>query len=290
MSDSYGPLLRLWGTSPSQVPAATATHSDLQPFLTSLLSEALPFIQDVPIDPKIEGSAHWKSKGIKTYPSSTAPVYLFERDVAASDLRIVAKANNLPTDNIEPETWFLRRSVHVDAPEKGTATWDEFKSAFKDKHAETELAFTASILNTGLYRSWDVSGVEIEHEGETWVDWTLRYEHSVHKLPAPLKKRDFPVLQATAAAKGQRRFLTIQIAVRGIDKDVDALPGGTIHGVYTSVERVTADESGAIEWLMGTVSDARGVLPGWLQKLSVPGAVAKDVGMFLEWLPSQRKN
>ncbi|CAL3966763.1 unnamed protein product, partial [Diplocarpon coronariae] len=28
----------------------------------------------------------------------------------------------------------------------------------------------------------------------------------------------------------------------------------------------------------------------WLQNLAVPGKIAEDVGMFLAWIPSQRKS
>lgn len=284
---AYGPLLRLWGIAPAQVPAAIASALDLKPLLAALLSEAIPFIQDVPADPDVTGSPYWAPNGLKTYPESAAPVYLFQRDISASELRPAAKANNVSEDRVDSESWFLRRSQHVDAAEKGTASWDEFK----DKHAQTELAFTPTIVSTELHRAWNVSDVEVELSGDTWTNWTLKYEHSVHRLPFPLKKRDFPVLQATAAKEGkEKQFITIQVAVRGVDKDVKEMPSDTIQGVYTSVERVTEDGNDGIEWVMGTVSDAKGILPTWVQKLALPDQVAKDVQLFMGWIPSQRKN
>ncbi|EXJ96331.1 hypothetical protein A1O1_01457 [Capronia coronata CBS 617.96] len=39
-----------------------------------------------------------------------------------------------------------------------------------------------------------------------------------------------------------------------------------------------------IEWIMATASDAKGNLPLWMQKMGVPGAVAKDVGYFMKWI------
>ena len=44
-----------------------------------------------------------------------------------------------------------------------------------------------------------------------------------------------------------------------------------------------------IEWVMATASDAKGWLPMWLQKTSVPGAVVKDVGFFVDWVMKRRK-
>ena len=43
-----------------------------------------------------------------------------------------------------------------------------------------------------------------------------------------------------------------------------------------------------VEWVMATASDARGALPGWVQKLGTPGAVVKDVGLFLGWVDGRR--
>ncbi|KAK5461242.1 hypothetical protein LTS15_003305 [Exophiala xenobiotica] len=58
-------------------------------------------------------------------------------------------------------------------------------------------------------------------------------------------------------------------------------------GLYTAVEvvrRRDRERGGEIEWIMATSSDAKGNLPMWLQKMSLPGAIAKDVGFFLRWI------
>jgi len=58
---------------------------------------------------------------------------------------------------------------------------------------------------------------------------------------------------------------------------------------YAAVERLRiVPSSGQIEWIMATASDAGGNLPQFVQNLAVSGEVAKDVKMFLEWIPSQR--
>lgn len=85
--------------------------------------------------------------------------------------------------------------------------------------------------------------------------------------------------------------------------------GTVVMGLYTSVERckrlpasVPAEGEGAAvtegkgegqaetetEWLMATASDAGGILPGWAQKLGTPGAVVKDVGLFVTWAEGRR--
>lgn len=46
----------------------------------------------------------------------------------------------------------------------------------------------------------------------------------------------------------------------------------------------SAEPEAKIEWIMATASDAKGNVPLWMQKMSVPGAVAKDVGYFIKWI------
>jgi len=45
-----------------------------------------------------------------------------------------------------------------------------------------------------------------------------------------------------------------------------------------------------IEWTMATASDAKGWLPMWAQKLGVPGAIVKDVGLFIGWVAKGRES
>jgi hypothetical protein len=216
-------------------------------------------------------------------------VHLFERIVPASELQAIAKKHQqlqIDTSKVRSESWILRQSVHEDAAATGTASWDEWVKTFKDNHAETEKEFTPTVLSTTLLQTWDCSGVEIETEGDTWVGWTLKLEESVHKMPAPLKTRVFPVFQATCAARGRREVMIIQIALR--DPEAESEEKEHVWGAYTSVERLRETE-GSVEWVMGTVSDARGILPAWLQRLTVPGFIAKDVEMFLAWIATERK-
>ncbi|KAM0341351.1 hypothetical protein ACHAPU_010094 [Fusarium lateritium] len=300
MTESYGPIVRLWGIHPSKIPAAGAQTEELKVLLTSILLEAVHFINTVPSEiPSLEPATElrstsevWKHKTIKTYDPSTAPVHVFERTVDAETLAIVAQKNpglDITSDKAQSELWALRRSTHEPKKEKGTAAWDEFVRCFKEKHAEAEKVFTPSVVSFKRLQEWDCSGIEIQLEGETWTDWTLRREESVHDLPGPLSKRVFPVLQATAAVRGRKEFLIIQIAVRANDGATDvAVHEGPIRAAYTSIERVRELDSGSLEWIMGTASDAGGLVPMWAQKLGLAGAIAKDVSFFMEWVGKER--
>ncbi|KAF4963010.1 hypothetical protein FSARC_8955 [Fusarium sarcochroum] len=300
MSESYGPLVRLWGIHPSKLPTAGAQSEDLKALLASILLEAVHFVDTVPSEiPSVEPATElrsttdlWKHKTVKNYDGSTAPVHVFERTVDAETLGVVAQENpglGMSPDKAQSELWALRRSTHEAKKEKGTADWDEFVRCFKEQHAEAEKVFTPSVVSFKRLHEWDCSGIEIQLEGETWTDWTLRREESVHDLPGPLSKRVFPVLQATAAVRGRKEFLIVQIAIRASDEATDAAAHeGPIRAAYTSVERIRELGDGSLEWVMGTASDAKGLVPMWAQNLGLPGAVAKDVDKFMHWIGEER--
>lgn len=56
-----------------------------------------------------------------------------------------------------------------------------------------------------------------------------------------------------------------------------------VEGRYVSWERIKKVDDAQTEWLMRTASDAGGVLPGWVQRLGVPGAIAKDVPLAVKF-------
>ncbi|KAJ9157897.1 DUF3074 domain-containing protein [Pleurostoma richardsiae] len=306
MADTLGPLVRLWGITTSQLPASSATPAGLTPLLMSLLQEAVPFVDSAA--PKSGGAAPaWKSKGSKSLEGSTARIHLTERVVPAAELKLVAGRNpTLPatqsSGKISSETWICRRSVHADAAAAGTATWAEFLACIRDAHAETEVAFTPTVLGCRDALVWDCGTVEITEGGESWSGFTLRVEEMKHRIPSPLGNRVFPVMQmacsAVPKAEGGRglqateEFLVVSVPVVDFASAPQALMSkekAVVVGSYVSVERVRKLPSGEIEWIMATASDAKGILPMWVQTRAVPGQIAKDVPLFLRWLQEHRK-
>ncbi|KAJ6782809.1 hypothetical protein PWT90_07470 [Aphanocladium album] len=296
MSESLGPFVHLWGIDPSQVPAENASGAEATPLLTSFLTEALPFISDVPAGEDSAGSS-WKYRKSYSYGSSAASVDVYEKKLSTDAMRRVATNYKDQLPQVQPakvgaETWFLRRSVHEDAAQPKTASWDEFVANFKQHHAESEMAFTEAVVRTTPRQHWDCGGVEVQVGDDTWVDWTLKLEESVHKLPFPLQKRVFPVLQATAAVQGRREIVVVQVFYTGGPAEENAK--GTVTGAYTSIERFRelpneVNGKKQIEWVMGTASDAMGILPEFIQVLATPDMVPKDVDFFLSWVVGQRK-
>jgi Protein of unknown function (DUF3074) len=133
-----------------------------------------------------------------------------------------------------------------------------------------------------------------------------------HALPGPLNPRCFPILVLTAFIS-PTSVLAVTVPVNLLSPT--PLPAAyystgrnltdssateqqrkkPVLGVYAAVETVrilsgpefkreNGTEDGRIEWTMATASDTRGNLPMFLQKPNLPGAVAKDVGFFMNWI------
>ncbi|KJZ73556.1 hypothetical protein HIM_07112 [Hirsutella minnesotensis 3608] len=205
MADKCGPLVHLWGIDvASQLPPASATAEELTPLLKAMFTEAVPFIETLPAAAERgDGSSPWKAKGSKTFSRSAAPVELYERTVSAAPLAAAVEDHKPPgidAKHVGSEMWAARRSVHENAAAAGTASWTEWTRCFKDEHAEAEKEFTATVVSTTRHRQWDLAGLELAIAGTTWTDWTLKYEESVHKLPAPLRRRVFPPGRRAATA------------------------------------------------------------------------------------------
>ncbi|KAK8049728.1 hypothetical protein PG994_011458 [Apiospora phragmitis] len=284
---NLGPLVRLWGISASRLPSPTASSDDLAAFLVSILQEALPFIDSAAprharsADPDSSSTAAaaaknpWKSKGVKSSPADSAtPVEVSERVVGAGELETVV-ARAMLSDEIKKKTqsrlgnevWACRRSAHVDAAQKGTASWAEFVRCFRDEHAAAEDGFTPAVVATCEALSWDCGGVgpvdiaegdeEEEERGnassrQRWGRFTLKVVEMRHKVGRPvLKDRTFPVLQLTATvvtpaagsgAEGEpREFVVVSIPVPDFGASEAsrlAREKGAQIAAYVSVERI----------------------------------------------------
>lgn len=298
MSTSLGPLVRLEGITIQQLPSGgkpagtDLTALELQSFITNIITEAVPFIDGVA--PKAGGQPSWKKKGSgKRFSSSEALVYSYERTVPGQELDKIAGMSQFSADR-KDETWFCRRSTHRNAAEKGTASWEEFVHSFKEHHHESEDAFTPAVIGAREAMTWDTHGIEVEAHGERWMSISLKVVEMKHRIdPKPLKNRTFPVLQLSTSLADKQEFIVVSIPVTDFGKAPQAeyaRDKSLVVASYSSIERIRIlPESGEIEWIMATASNAGGVLPQWLQNLAVPGKVAHDVDMFLAWIPSQRK-
>ncbi|KAI1823624.1 hypothetical protein F4861DRAFT_311863 [Xylaria intraflava] len=293
--NKLGPLVRRWGLPVKQLPPATAGIEELKPFVTSILQEALPFIDSAaPTTSSPDAKKLWTSKGAKSSPDSAAKVEVLERVISAKELQAVASEHGIKS-KVEAETWAARLSVHEDAAKKGTASWDEFDHSFRLVHGKTEMAFTPNVIGANEAQRWDCSGIEVEAAGQSWDNFSLVVEEMRHKVGRPvLKDRTFPVLQLSCAAKQEtsaHEFVIVSIPVPDFatsEKANLSKQKGAQIAFYVSIERIRKLEDGKIEWLLGTASDAAGVLPLWVQDKAISGIVWKDVPLFLGWIAKER--
>ncbi|KAH8602867.1 hypothetical protein B0O99DRAFT_679851 [Bisporella sp. PMI_857] len=313
MTEVYlGPWVRLEGIGIGQLPpggrglkpanqplsaeessdgSSSAAAPDLKTFITKVLSEAVPFIDGV--SPKDSSASKWKLKGSpKTFPNSEAPVQIYERTVEGKVLDKIEGMGKYSADRRD-EIWFCRKSTHRNKAETKTANWEEFVHAFKEHHAESEDAFTPAVIGAREAIRWDTNGLKIDVGEERWINTAAVVVEMKHKItPKPLKNRIFPVLQVAAELTGTQEVLIVSIPLNDFQKSPYAeyaRDKSLVVASYVSIERIRVlPRNGEIEWLMGTASDAGGVLPPWIQNLAIPSQIAKDVDMFLAWIPSQR--
>ncbi|KAL6250340.1 hypothetical protein RBB50_002642 [Rhinocladiella similis] len=203
----------------------------------------------------------------------------------------------------------------------GHANWDEFVFGIRDEHSKHEMEFTPSLYDARKVVDWAGQINKLDGEGRVqqnkYSNLTMGLYEMCHALPAPLTPRCFCVLVVTAskgdngdeivavtvpvdlASVNRPETTTTTTAKADKNKKVgfysslrNVRDGEDAHrkkivlmGAYTAVEVVRRDrDREEIEWIMATASDARGNLPMWMQKLGIPGAIAKDVGFFLKWI------
>lgn len=143
-----------------------------------------------------------------------------------------------------------------------------------------------------------------------------------HALPWPLAPRVFPILLVTAKV-GKFGFVVVQVPVtigplsesfysngRNIREGDNVLqrkkpilgyiPTAScarltyaywgLYRAYTSIERCRMLPDETVEWTMTLASDAKGWLPTWVQKMGLPAAIVKDVGLFMKWAAERRES
>lgn len=296
-ANGLGPLVRLRALRPQDLPAhatlaekqGNGTAPQLSAFLLGVLTEGRAFNTDY-LPSKFEVKGRDKSS-----PPSTAHVKLLAREIRAADLPPSAHGAASNAD-AEPENWFARESVHENAARSGTASWEEFDGGLRADHSQHEMDYTPTVFDVHEVLAWPVAaqvGGEDDAGEEPWTEVRAAVVEMAHRMPGPLHDRVFTVLVVTG--KRREEFLTVQIpvdltGVKGRKYGREGSKSNTVAGAYVSVEFCQLLEGGAkVKWVMGTASDAKGILPMWAQKMGVPGAVIKDVGLFIGWCDKRRQ-
>ncbi|KAI1614533.1 hypothetical protein EDD36DRAFT_230989 [Exophiala viscosa] len=302
-------LVRLAPLQVSDLPShpdIPSAHGDLATFLVSLLDDGTAFLSPSNF------TQSFKPQSIKTSTPSAARVEIHTHSVPASSLAQVAwsesgggkVARSTPKNlGAGAEHWFARRSVHKDISSKdpsspGHARFAEFVYGLRDEHSKHEADFTPTLYDAHCVLDWNSAVQDLEQRGGVgrYKTCTLGIYEMCHAIPPPLSPRCFSVLVATASVD-EDSFVAVTVPVdlgvhgfynsgKNVKEGKDARSRKQVcMGVYAAVEVVRRDHSeGEVEWVMATASDAKGNLPMWMQKMSLPGAIAKDVGLFLKWI------
>lgn len=219
------------------------------------------------------------------------------------------------------EHWFARKSVHRDlssrdATQPGNASWKEFIFGLRDHHSKHEEDFTPNLFDAHHVCDWNeqVQGLEsqgkiVGKDGRKYSAVTMSIYEMCHATPPPTTARCFPVLVATASLNSEE-FIAVTVPVNlGSNVSASFYSSGrhlkegktpqqrksVVLGIYAAVETVKRRPRGGaeqglegneVEWVMATASDAKGNLPMWMQKLSLPGMLPKDVSYFMKWIKS----
>lgn len=281
-----GSFLRMHPFQPSQLPAhADLTTTDeparpkLDSFIREVLEEANKFATSV-----IPNKFKVKTENKSASPA-TAGVQLLSYEVDT----ILSPVNGETTGKLLTENWFARISKHENAAKDGTATWEEFDAGLRQDHSVHEMDYTPDLKDAHLVADYGPELANLQGSFGEWQDVHAEIREMLHQLPTPLEKRVFSVL--VVSAKKTDEFIDVQLPLdlRGIAKAKYVDASGIVEGIYTSVEYGKLIENGAkVEWRMATTSDAKGNLPMWTQKLGIPGAIAKDVGLFVDWRMKER--
>jgi hypothetical protein len=188
-------------------------------------------------------------------------------------------------------TWAARFSRHDGKDQAGDASWEEFDNTIRKNHTLREKDYTPTVVDAHEVCQWKNIA-----EVPGWKNVEMRLYETMHKMPVPLlKSRVFTILVITGeptnpAKSDARSFYVLTVPVI-LAKSKYSDAKDVVHGAYVAVEyvhEVEVDGKTEIEWVMATASDARGVLPKWMQASAVKGEIAKDVGLVLDWVHKGR--
>lgn len=136
---------------PSHISLATDTErQDPKQFVATALREAIELLHSIP-------------STFKTDPKSRAS------PPSQAKVKLLRGWRN--SDKEKPEFWVARQSEHIDASDKGTASWSEFEAGLRTDHAEHEMEYTPSVSGVERLLEWSREDIgEVEVDGITYED------------------------------------------------------------------------------------------------------------------------
>ncbi|CCG24448.1 hypothetical protein CORT_0F02230 [Candida orthopsilosis Co 90-125] len=176
-------------------------------------------------------------------------------------------ATKITHDTIDGDYWCARHSVLKDLP------IDKFKSAII---GTTEIGFTHS--DHELHYVHEIESMEVrntkKYEDNGW-SYTI---HAIYDFGFPLNKRSFNELVHVFVSNDEA--LVVSVPIEG---EIEGVLGS-----YVSVEEIKWGNGDSVEWTVATTSKPGGIVPDWVTRLSIGGAIAKDVPNVLEYIESKK--
>lgn len=176
-------------------------------------------------------------------------------------------ATKITHDTIDGDYWCARHSVLKDLP------IDKFKSAII---GTTEIGFTHS--DHELHYVHEIELMEVrnikKYEDNGW-SYTI---HAIYDFGFPLNKRLFNELVHVFVSNDEA--LVVSVPIEG---EIEGVLGS-----YVSVEEIKWGNGDSVEWTVATTSKPGGIVPDWVTRLSIGGAIAKDVPNVLEYIESKK--
>lgn len=148
-----------------------------------------------------------------------------------------------------------------------------------NSHTHYEKEYIHQLYDFKLY-DHDLGLVPSDYTGVTYLA-KLYYTFGF-----PLKNRMFSELVHVLRANDGSHAFVISLAVDPLLLEKES--ASFVAARYTSVEKVEK-KGEKMKWTMATCSDPGGLIPTFVTKASIKGAIAKDVPSFLTWA-NQKKS
>lgn len=151
--------VRLRSLQPDELPQHPLLPGSTKPigsFVSSILEEGHEY-SDLP---KFEASK------TKHSPPAKAPVEVSWKEERASDIPIDRR------DQYPQEWWFARKSIHQNAAEPGTASWQEFDGGLRVNHSQNEKEYTPDLMDAHEVITYREQLQEIGQQAGRWSDVT----------------------------------------------------------------------------------------------------------------------
>lgn len=268
-----------------------AKHPPIDVFIKQVFDEAKSWARDIPL---------WKKTG----------THKFGKKSIASGIEV----EQFVKDDGAEGTWFARLSKHK---EKEGSEWHVWDRVLRFEHSVHEAEYTPNVFGCNTVLKFVPTVRKETQEDFGMKDLSLDIINMYHGIPAPLNDRVFTILVLAGVRTDlpsdgsiKNEFIVVQLPVDlssfpdhikdGCDHTISANPTyqpkgkspiaektkvgkKLVQGQYASIEKVS-NIGGENHWVMATASDAKGVLPQWVQKRAIPGEIAKDVEYVYDYM------